>query len=273
KSKTRASTGLIPNKPLPSSSKPVKSSRVPSKELPAQSSTPQRKPSASKASRVSTSRVQASGPLKPSPKRHPGQLMMSETPEGYEQTKNCFYVFIRIIWRLTSSSSVPKPPNPNLLIEFNSRFLEASEIHGVLDSPTAEDLVNKSKVKVPAAKRVKIGGGNIVNIKEFFVLYTTAMFAKLGICEWGPDLDSSEDSLWNEACRISAIQIFHQWVVADAFAYMNINKKFINNILLLERTYNHYVHYWYGQKYRQEVKEAGKNQKDDERKNIQACQR
>ncbi|KAG0140022.1 hypothetical protein CROQUDRAFT_692934, partial [Cronartium quercuum f. sp. fusiforme G11] len=53
---------------------------------------------------------------------------------------------------------------------------------------------------------------------------------------------------------------------------MNINKKFINNILLLKCTYNHYVHYWYGQKYRWEVKEAGKNQKDDERKNIQACQ-
>ncbi|KAG0148813.1 hypothetical protein CROQUDRAFT_105533 [Cronartium quercuum f. sp. fusiforme G11] len=205
KSKMRASTGSIPNKPLPSSSKPVKFSRVPSKELPAQSSTPQQKPSASKASRVSTSCIQASRPLKPSPKQHPGQLMMSETPEGYEQTKNCFYVFIWIIWRLTSSSSVPKPPNPNLLIEFNSRFSEASEIHGVLDSPTAEDLVNKSEVKVPAAEHVKIGGGNIVNIKEFFVLYTTAMFAKLGIHEWGPDLDSSEDSLWNEACQISAI--------------------------------------------------------------------
>ncbi|EGG02097.1 uncharacterized protein MELLADRAFT_110496 [Melampsora larici-populina 98AG31] len=54
---------------------------------------------------------------------------------------------------------------------------------------------------------------------------------------------------------------------------MNINTKFTNEIILLERTYNHYVHFLYGRKYRREVKEDGKNLKDDERKNTLARRR
>ncbi|EGF97026.1 uncharacterized protein MELLADRAFT_70263 [Melampsora larici-populina 98AG31] len=255
----RASTGSIPNKP-PKSSKPTPIRK------PSQSSTPQRQ------STPSTSRVKATGPPKPSPKRHGAQLNEGEWPEGFDGTKNCFYVFIRIIWGLTSSSAVPKPPDPAHLAEFNSRFSQSSEIAGVLDSTSAKDLVDQNEVQVPAADRVNVGG-SIVNIKDFFVIYTKAMFAKLGIRQWCPDLESAEDTLWNEACRISALRIFRQWVAADAFAYMNINKAFINDILLLERTYNHYVHFLYGRKYRRELKEEGKNQKDDERKNTLARRR
>ncbi|EGG01780.1 uncharacterized protein MELLADRAFT_110672 [Melampsora larici-populina 98AG31] len=271
RSKPRASTGSIPNKPTSSSLKPSKSNRTPSKM--AHSSTPPRRSSTPKTPKTSTSRVRTSGPPKPSPKQHPDQLKMSETPKGYEPTKNCFYVFIRIIWGLTSSSAVPKPPNPEMLTEFNARFSESAEIEAVLDSTSAKDLVDQREVKVPKAERVNIGSGRIVNIKEFFVLYTKAMFAKLGIREWCPDLDSSEDTLWNDACRISALRIFCQWVADDAFAYMNINKGFTNNILLLEKTYNHYVHYWYGLKYKREAKEEGKNLKDDERRNVLARRR
>ncbi|EGG03289.1 uncharacterized protein MELLADRAFT_90318 [Melampsora larici-populina 98AG31] len=221
----RASTGSIPHKPSKSPI-PEKSSRTPSKRPSQQSSTPQRKSSSSK---VPTSRVKATGPPKPSPKRHPAQLNETEWPEGFDSTK-----------------------------AGGSHF--------------TKDLVDQCEVKVPAADRVNVGG-SIVNIKEFFVLYTKAMFAKLGIREWCPDLDSAEDTLWNEACRISALRIFRQWVAADAFAYMNINTKFTNEILLLERTYNHYVHFLYARKYRRELKEDGKNLKDDERKNALARRR
>ncbi|KAG0140178.1 hypothetical protein CROQUDRAFT_100483 [Cronartium quercuum f. sp. fusiforme G11] len=168
-------------------------------------------------------------------------------------------------------SAVPKPPIPALVAEFNARFSDVSDINGVLDSLTAQDLVDRNQVVTfseARAGRMKIGHG-IVNIKEFFVMYAQAMFAKLGIWVWAPDLDAADDSLWNEACQISAIRIFRQWVAADAFVYMNINKKFTNDILLLERTYNHYVHYWIAQKYKQESKEEGANQAADDRKNVQ----
>ncbi|KAG0139955.1 hypothetical protein CROQUDRAFT_693283 [Cronartium quercuum f. sp. fusiforme G11] len=118
---------------------------------------------------------------------------------------------------------------------------------------------------------MKIGKG-IVNIKEFFILYSQAMLAKIGICHWGPDLDAADDTLWNKACQISAICIFQQWVSANAFAYMNINKRFTNDIGLLNHAYNHYVHYWIAQKYKQETKEEGKNVKDNAQKTIQRAQ-
>ncbi|KAG0143491.1 hypothetical protein CROQUDRAFT_48720, partial [Cronartium quercuum f. sp. fusiforme G11] len=58
-----------------------------------------------------------------------------------------------------------------------------------------------------------------------------------------------------------------------AFIYMRINKKFTTNISLLERTYNHYVHYYMAGKYKREMKEEGKNQRDDERKKIQRARK
>ncbi|EGG00032.1 uncharacterized protein MELLADRAFT_112143 [Melampsora larici-populina 98AG31] len=124
---------------------------------------------------------------------------------------------------------VPKPPKPELLLEFNSRFSNSStaKIEGVIDSTTANDIINQNDVQFPSAHRVNVGG-SIVNIKEFF------------------------------------------WVAAKAFAYMNINKTFVNKLLLLKKTYNHYVHYWYGQKYRREVKEEGINQATEERRNALA---
>ncbi|KAH9809369.1 hypothetical protein DFH28DRAFT_934036 [Melampsora americana] len=126
KKKARASTGSIPNK----TSTPSKSAKCSSrKKVPA---TPAPKtpvnPSRASGSKSATSRVKASSSKKPSPRKHPDQLTHEDWPEGYEQTKNCFFTFIRIIWGLILSSAVPKAPDPAMVAEFNAHFSDVSDL-------------------------------------------------------------------------------------------------------------------------------------------------
>lgn len=172
------------------------------------------------------------------------------------------------MWGLILAGAVPKAPEPALMEEFNARFSNVSDITGVLDSHSAKALIADQEVITLAEARhgrMKVGKG-IINIKDFFLMFSRAMLAKLGIRVWCPDLDAPEDTMWNEACRISAIRIFRQWAIGEAFASMNINKAFVNDILLLEKTYNHYVFYVCADKYKKELKGEGTNKRADERK-------
>ncbi|MBW0587812.1 hypothetical protein O181_127527 [Austropuccinia psidii MF-1] len=112
--------------------------------------------------------------------------------------------------------------------------------------------------------RKKVGRG-IVYMKEFFILYIQALLSKLGIRQWSPNLQEASDTLYNEACRISAIQSFRQLAIGGAYEHMNINHRYLNEMKLLHETYNHYVHYYMTQRFNKEMKEAGKHQKDQEK--------
>ncbi|MBW0546022.1 hypothetical protein O181_085737 [Austropuccinia psidii MF-1] len=109
--------------------------------------------------------------------------------------------------------------------------------------------------------RKKIGRA-IVHISEFFIQYTNAMLARLGIRIWCPDLNDAPDSLYNEACRISAIMTFRQIASGGAYEYMSINLAYCNDLVLLQKAYNHFVHFSMLQKYMKEEKEEGKNLRD-----------
>lgn len=170
---------------------------------------------------------------------------------------------------MAAAGSVPVAPDPALLTEFNARFSDPSQIAAVADSTTSQDLIPQTEIislREARAGRVKIGKG-IVHVQDFFVRYSLAMLAKLGIRRWGPDLEAAPDSMWNEACRLSAIRIFRMWVAGKAFP--NANPGYVDDILLLEKTYNHYVHHLMTEKFKKETKDAGKNQRDDARKVIQ----
>lgn len=185
--------------------------------------------------------------------------------------QEALYCFIRIIWGLTESGSVPSAPDPALLREFNSAFSNAAEIRQVVDSPVARELIPRASVQTLQGMRHgvrKIGGGKI-NVSEFFIKYTQCSLAKLGLPIWGPGLDDAIDSLFNSACRIAALRIFCQLAIGGAFAYMNINRAYVEDFNLLEGAYNHYVHYRMAEKYRKEMKEEGKNAMDDTKKVIQ----
>lgn len=177
---------------------------------------------------------------------------------------------------MVETGAVPPPPDLANITEFTSAFSNNEEIKLVIDSTHARELVPNHEVltlKGIVSGRRKMGR-YIINIQEFFIRITQSSLAKLGIRVWGPNLLEATDSLWNEACRMSALRIFRRVAIGGAFAYMNINKTYVQNFDLLEGAYNHYVHYVMTEKYKKESKQQGKNVKDEEKKVIQrACQR
>ncbi|EGG07168.1 uncharacterized protein MELLADRAFT_86042 [Melampsora larici-populina 98AG31] len=177
----------------------------------------------------SQSSRRSSAPPKPSPKRHPIQMAPDEAPPGFQGTR----------------------------------------INALAEDAAARDLLPITDiVSLRDAKsgRIKVGKG-IIHLQDFFLRYSVAMLAKLGICCWAPDLEDAPDSMWNEACRISAIKILRMWITGKVFP--NADAKFVHNLLLLERTYNHYVHYYMAKKYQKEAKESGANQREEARKTSQ----
>ncbi|MBW0579787.1 hypothetical protein O181_119502 [Austropuccinia psidii MF-1] len=66
----------------------------------------------------------------------------------------------------------------------------------------------------PGKKRISHG---IINLNDFFIKYSLALLAKIGIRQWSPDLNDADDSLYNEACQISVIQTFRQLAAGGAY--------------------------------------------------------
>lgn len=163
------------------------------------------------------------------------------------------------------AGAVPVAPDRALLSEFYARFTEPGQIKDVVESSKSAVLVPMEdilslRLRDAASGRIKLGRG-IIHIQDFFLRYSYTVLAKLGICQWAPDLEAAIDSLWNKACQISAIKIFGVWVTGKAFP--NASYQFVNDFVLLEKAYNHYVHYWLAKKYKKESKESGSNQKED----------
>ncbi|MBW0520444.1 hypothetical protein O181_060159 [Austropuccinia psidii MF-1] len=162
--------------------------------------------------------------------------------------------------------SAPVAPDTSLLQQFNTCFKTPEEIHKTAGSETSVPLIPQSQVLTlkgiqPGQKKV---GQGIVYIKDFF-LYIQSLLAKLGIHQWAPNLDEASDTLYNEACRINAIQSFCQVAIGGAYEHMNVNLCYLNEIQLLNATYNHYVYYYMTQRFKKEMKEAAKHRKDQEK--------
>ncbi|KAH9450930.1 hypothetical protein Pst134EB_018437 [Puccinia striiformis f. sp. tritici] len=122
--------------------------------------------------------------------------------------KDALYAHIKIIWNLLEQKTIPSPPHPDTLTEFNGRFSDPSEIVLAADDAQSPSLIPvKEIVSLKSLKlgRRKIGQG-IVHLEEFFVEYTQATLARLGLRVWAPDLDDSPHSLYNEACRQAALK-------------------------------------------------------------------
>ncbi|MBW0585852.1 hypothetical protein O181_125567 [Austropuccinia psidii MF-1] len=143
-------------------------------------------------------------------------------------------------------------------------FLILEEILTSMKSTAAKPLVPENQIITlrgfTAGKKTIVNG--IINMNDFLIQHPQALLANLGICQWAPDLNYASEYLYNEACCISAIQIFLQITSGGASEYMNILLFSLNNIQLLEAEYNHIVFWSPAQKYKKEMEEAGKNKKD-----------
>ncbi|KAI7964258.1 hypothetical protein MJO29_004685 [Puccinia striiformis f. sp. tritici] len=191
-------------------------------------------------------------------------------PSPISQPLDALYVHIKLIWNLLEQKAIPSPPHPITILEFTSRFSNADEIERTANDTSGAALIPVKEVvtfKDIKCGRKKVGKG-LVNLEEFFVSYTQAILARLGIRVWAPDLEDLPDSLYNEACRQAALKSFRQASVGGAYAYMNVNLKYATDLTLLIPAYNHYVHYLQATRYNREKNQTGKFRMDEERKVI-----
>ncbi|EFP91720.1 uncharacterized protein PGTG_17457 [Puccinia graminis f. sp. tritici CRL 75-36-700-3] len=205
-----------------------------------------------------------------SPKVNPMQMISRNMPESFGLTRDALYVHIKLIWNLLEQKTIPGPPHPETIKEFTARFSNADEIEKTANDPAGESLIPVKDVvtfKDLQLGRKKVGKG-LVNLEEFFVSYTKAILAHLGIRRWAPDLEDLPDSLYNEACRQAALKSFRQAAVGGVYAYMNINPKYATDLGLLIPAYNHYVHFLQKNRYNREKNQSGKFRMDEERKVI-----
>ncbi|EGG03672.1 uncharacterized protein MELLADRAFT_90027 [Melampsora larici-populina 98AG31] len=244
-------------KPTPSSSRNSYSTPTPSSKAPRKSKTP-------------STPNEAPAPS-PSRKRHPLQLIGSETPADYKTTRDALYIHIKMLWGLFKAHDVPPPPDPSLLKELYARFSSAEQVEAAITDPHSCDLVAQNDILT--LRSLKAGGGKIgrgmANLDETYILYIHGVLAKVGIRVWCPDLNDSVDSLYNSACRITALGTFRQLMATGAYDHANVNPNYVNAMSRFITTYNHYVHYLVANRSKIEAKEAGKSQADGARKCIQ----
>ncbi|MBW0580120.1 hypothetical protein O181_119835 [Austropuccinia psidii MF-1] len=155
-------------------------------------------------------------------------------------------------------------PEYSQLKEFNTRFEFAEDIVPTIPNPSTIPLVTENEIITfrgvkPGKKKIACG---IIKLTYFFIKYILALLAKAGIHCWDRDLNASSNALYNEDCRISAIQTFRQLAACGAFEYMNINLRFLEDLKLLEATYNNLVYFTLAKRYQKELKEKGKYSKD-----------
>lgn len=166
---------------------------------------------------------------------------------------------------------IPRAPKPETLQEFYGRFSTAEQIEHVANDTNSAAILPTSEIQTlrnAQAGRRKVGQG-IVHIEESFILYARSCLARMGLRIWGPNLEEPSDSLLNTACRLSAITTFRQIAACGAYNFMNVNLKSLNNIELLGRCYNHFVHHLMMERFKKEEKEAGTYQREEEKKAIQ----
>ncbi|KNZ52067.1 hypothetical protein VP01_3704g1 [Puccinia sorghi] len=238
---------------------------------PRRSASGQQTPKTKQQKTPTSQKKQSTGtPKTTSPVVNPLQMITAKMPAGFCSTRDALYVHIKIIWNLLEQKSIPGPPHPNTLTEFNSRFSDAEEIAQIVENVQGAPLVPVKEIislKALHLGQRKIGLG-IVNLDNFFVENTQATLARLGLRLWGPDLDDSPTYLFNEACRQAALKSFWQAAAGGAYTYMNINSKYAKDLKLLIPAYNHYVHFLQKNRYKREKKEIGKFRADEERKVI-----
>ncbi|KAG0151927.1 hypothetical protein CROQUDRAFT_693897 [Cronartium quercuum f. sp. fusiforme G11] len=228
--------------------------------------------SAQKASKIVSTSNKVTTPT-PSPIRKcaPLQLLVDDTPKDFKQMKDALYVHMKTMWGLFKPDDIPAPPDKSLLKEFHSCFTNEKQIDDYVEDPQSPNLIAQNDIltlRAASAGGDKLGH-SMGRLDEVYVLYIHAALAKVGIWVWGPDLCTTHDSLYNLACHITALASFHQLCGVGAYDHMNVNLRYVNNLMLLVPAYNHYVHFVLANKFKTKMKEQGRVKLNNEKRSAQ----
>ncbi|PLW27274.1 hypothetical protein PCANC_24813 [Puccinia coronata f. sp. avenae] len=129
-------------------------------------------------------------------------MVTSKKPEGFERTKEAFYLNIKILWGLIESGAVPSPPKPNQLVKFNQQFSSAEQIENFINSCGSPHLVAINQIETlrEANSRRKKLAKNVYHMLDMRIQYIHTLLARIGIHKWAPNLEAQPNSWYNKAC-------------------------------------------------------------------------
>jgi hypothetical protein len=81
---------------------------------------------------------------------------------------------------------------------------------------------------------------------------------------WGPDLRETAYSLYNSACRIIALDTFKQALVSHAYTSTQPNLKYVKDMALLIKIYDHIVHQYFYSCWHLDIQHPGSVAAEDE---------
>ena len=177
---------------------------------------------------------------------------------------------VRILWGLIDAKEIPQDPPEHTLKLFNNRIsgLELSEAALQDIAVNGHLLINPSLVQIGNSARSTTTRARFSTqmkfVEEHSLQYMQSCLAKFGLSRWSPDLRQSPYSLYNAACRIVALDTFKQTLVAQTYAHLKPNIKYVNDMDLLKKLYDHIVHFYHDARYRKNARKPGSVTASDE---------
>ncbi|MBW0564309.1 hypothetical protein O181_104024 [Austropuccinia psidii MF-1] len=202
--------------------------------------------------------------------KSPLQMITKDYPAEFENIKEALQTHVKLLWGLIAQHAVPLSPDPTELKEFYQQFSNTDHIE-VAISHEGPPLVPVDTIKTlheAHQKHTKIGK-HVLNLSDFSIKYVRIYLSQLGICTWAPNLLEPADSLYNEACCISALKTFRQLSVGGTYQFMNINLRYVNDFDLLAKAYDCYIHFYMEGIFCKEQKQTGKHRFDNQKKALQ----
>ncbi|MBW0560292.1 hypothetical protein O181_100007, partial [Austropuccinia psidii MF-1] len=138
-------------------------------------------------------------------------MVKDDLPTGFENTKDALYTHIKLLWGMIKKEAIPTIPNPTQLSIFSQLFSNPEQVESAItnDAPPLVPLDTIETLRGLQGQRTKVGK-HFLNLSNFLIWYMQVSLSKLGIIRWAPNVFEQPDSLYNEACRISALKTFRQ---------------------------------------------------------------
>jgi hypothetical protein len=178
-----------------------------------------------------------------------------------------------MLWSYLNPDDPPPNASQALVDFFNASLAQLSDEEIIQHARNGEMKFHSSQVMICApvpqpGSRLKRAQNDVLQVEESVVLYCRTYMAKLGLPKWCPDFQQTPYSLYNNLCRMIAIDTFRFSLTRQAYGRKRPNLAYTNDIYLLTQIYNHFVHHLMYLRWKAEVRNPGILKSDNEKNTI-----
>lgn len=172
-----------------------------------------------------------------------------------------------MLWGLIGkpNGAIPTDPADDDVNQFGLHFTNDAQILAQ-GRPEATALIEPAVVVIPtwdstrAHTSAELRQNDIPEVAFGFMKTTIAKYA---LTCFAPDLRQASYSLYNQACRMAAIDSFRQMVQAGVYVEFNVEKNKIHQVDLMTAVYDHTVHVAKRREWKAEMKKPGSAKRNE----------